>query len=180
MKFISDEELEAHALTFLKKYHSSLSIPVPIETILGKQLRVKLVPVAELKSEFGIDGCLARDMKNVFVDMDLMMNAEFRTRFTIAHEVGHLVLHQEYIKKFQPTDASNWKAIVMGDKAWGRMEYQAHQFAAFCLIPTVQLKEFVASNQHEQSSENLVRAVAIKFHVSDEVARRRLTKCGLF
>lgn len=180
MKFISDDDLEGHALAFLKQHHPSLSIPVPIENILGRQLKVKLIPLADLKSDFGIDGCLARDMKQIFVDMDLMMNVEFRTRFTIAHEVGHLVLHQEYIRNFQPNDASNWKAIVMGDKAWGRMEYQAHQFAAFCLIPTAQLKEFVSTNQHEQGSENLVRAVAIKFHVSDEVARRRLTKCGLF
>lgn len=59
------------------------------------------------------------------------------------------------------------------------MEYQAHQFAAYALIPSQNLKSFIDLHVHEQKSENLVRAVAIKFHVSDEVARRRLTKFGL-
>lgn len=180
MKFISDEELERCALDFLKKYHPDFSVPIPIERILNTKLKVKLVPLSDLKKEFGIDGCLSRDMSQVIVDMDLMMKAEFRTRFTIAHEIGHLVLHSEYIKSFQPKDASNWKAIVMNDKSWGKMEYQAHQFAAYCLIPTEQLKLFLAENQIEPQSENIIRKVAMKFHVSDEVSRRRLTKSGLF
>lgn len=180
MKYISDDELEKSALDFLRTHHPTLSIPIPIEKILNKHMKVKLVPISDLKRDFGIDGCLSRDMSQVFVDMDLLMKAEFRTRFTIAHEIGHLVLHSEYIKKCQPQDASNWKAIVMGDKSWGKMEYQAHQFAAFCLIPSEQLRAFVTENALEAGSENLVRAVAMKFHVSDEVARRRLIKSGIF
>lgn len=180
VKYISDAELEACAVAFLKEHHSDFSIPIPIEKILNQKLKVKLVPLADLKKDFGIDGCLARDLTQVYVDMDLMMNAEFRTRFTIAHEIGHLVLHKDYILACKPKDASNWKQIVMNDKSWGRMEFQAHQFSACCLIPTEKLKAFVSEGKYEQASENLVRAVAMKFHVSDDVARRRLTKSGLF
>lgn len=98
MKYLADSDIEQLSLNFLNQYHQSLLIPIPIEKILSKALKVKLVPVSDLKSEFGIDGCLSRDMSQVYVDMNQLMNSEFRTRFTIAHEIGHLILHKEYIK----------------------------------------------------------------------------------
>ncbi len=181
MRFIADEDLERAAIDFLKTHHPTLSIPVPIEHILTKNLKIKMVPVGDLKSDFGIDGCLSRDMKYVYVDTYLMMNVEFRTRFTIAHEIGHLTLHSSYINDLQPTDVMNWKQLVLAEsqRAWSRMEYQAHQFAGCCLVPTEKLCQFVADINDNGGSENKVREVAKKFHVSDDVARRRLAKSGL-
>ena len=64
-----------------------------------------------------------------------------RWRFTIAHELGHIILHSEQIKK------SNIKAIDdyfdeemshinISDKTISRMEIQANSFAAILLTPS--------------------------------------------
>ncbi len=63
--------------------------PVPIETIAKKYgLQVRLQPL-----ESNLSGFLYRDGKNSLIGVN-SHNARVRQRFTIAHELGHFLLHQ--------------------------------------------------------------------------------------
>lgn len=78
--------------------------------------------------------------KNILIS-DALEERSPRWRFTIAHELGHLILHSKQIK------ISNIKAIEdyfddemveninISDKTIARMEFQANMFASLLLIP---------------------------------------------
>ena len=161
-------------------------IPIPIEEIADFKLGLNIVPVSDMKRRTGIDGCISKDLSAIYVDSWQYLNHEFRSRFTIAHELGHFWMHGDYIKGLDLKNVDNWKAIVMKSKnTWNSMEYQAYMFAGFVLIPTLTLEQEIGelAPGYELSSSidelqelefNLTREVAKKFQVSDAVVQKRL------
>jgi len=69
---------------------------------------------------------------------------EARKRFTLAHEIGHLLLgHSDYMSGEQCHESSldNEQPHKIGIKDIMRMEWQANQFASFLLLPKAQFIE---------------------------------------
>jgi len=61
-----------------------------------------------------------------------------RSRFTLAHEIGHLVLgHLEYLNQesFSDRQYESTDVVLDAEKFIKRMEIQANKFAAFLLLP---------------------------------------------
>lgn len=96
-----------------------------------------------------IDGELARyDVKNktVLVSNDLQFDTP-RWRFTIAHELGHVVLHKELLEAHGIEDISDDNNIIgshnimssIMDKEQKLLEIQANKFASLFLMPMVPL-----------------------------------------
>ena len=59
---------------FLKKYHPSLSVPIPIELIAEKELGIELIPVIDMKKRFDVEACLASSLTTIFIDYGMYMN----------------------------------------------------------------------------------------------------------
>src|SRR3990170_5433471 len=89
----SYEDLRKKADEFLLKYHPSANIPVPIEEIVEFDFRINIVPVLGLQREFEVEGFTSGDLKNIYVDEYVYTDRITRFRFTLAHEMGHIVLH---------------------------------------------------------------------------------------
>ena len=107
---LSPEELRRQAKSFLEKHHPAGSIPVPIEGIVEFRLRMDIVPVPDLvRGARGINGFLSSDCRSIYVDCGHLETVESRYHFTLAHEVGHLILHSRFYRAF-PDDAS-WTAF---------------------------------------------------------------------
>lgn len=83
---------------FLTSYHPRLSLPIPIEEIAEQKLNLRIHEQMNLKKDYDVDGFLISDLTTIFIDFDLYMNFENRTRFTIAHEIGHFILHGDLFK----------------------------------------------------------------------------------
>lgn len=83
-----------------------------------------------------------------------------RNRFTLAHELGHYILHKIIADKTVPL-----KAARMTTAENGRAEWEANWFAAGLLMPQ---KQFSA---HVEAAQNDIVSVARKFRVSLEAAR---------
>ena len=72
-------------------------------------------------------------------------HAPNRQRFTIAHEIGHILLHQDVLQKGAHVD----KTITMlrrdGESAQGSVliEIQANQFAAALLMPEFLIRKYM-------------------------------------
>lgn len=71
-----------------------------------------------------------------------------RSRFTLAHEIGHLVLgHGEFLNQ---ESLSSWQyestdIVLAGEKTIERMEIQANKFAAYLLLPRSEFLEKLSS-----------------------------------
>lgn len=87
-------------------------------------------------------------------------DAEVRKRFTIAHELGHLILHG---------DQKLWRDASFSGSA---KEMQANGYAAALLVPLWMLTPYARSSQFDYDAEKL----AGLFHVSKTMMQIRLLK----
>jgi Zn-dependent peptidase ImmA (M78 family) len=100
-----------------------------------------------------------------------------RQRFTIAHEIGHFVLH-----------ANNGKELFI-DKKYARdinsstgeinEEMEANSFAAELLMPAQMLKDELVSSGFNVFDDMATFALAKKFRVSEQALGYRLGKLDL-
>ncbi len=173
---------------FLKKYHPIPSLPIPIEEIAEQKLMLRIIQKVNLKKEYDVDGFLASNLTTIFIDFNLYLNYENRTRFTIAHEIGHLVLHHELFKQLNinSVEALNQLAVKITDEEYGWLEYQAYSFASQVLVPKSlffeALKKRLGRLPSRETPEVLsttIQDLPGLFQVSDAVILRRLQKEGI-
>jgi Zn-dependent peptidase ImmA (M78 family) len=135
--FLTNDQLHEAAMAFLRKYHPQDSLPIPIEEIIEFQLGLDIIPTPGLSKGFEIDGFLTRDFSSIYVDDFIQSNRPTRYRFTLAHEIGHLVLHRELLDEIATfDDVDSWRDFVKNlgpDK--GKYEYQGYTFAGYVLVP---------------------------------------------
>ena len=58
-----------------------------------------------------------------------------RFRFTMAHELGHYILHSPLFKKQGVVTVGDTNDTLIGEKDSRKLEYQANKFAAYLLMP---------------------------------------------
>ena len=186
---LSDADLREHARKFLAKYHSDMTIPVPIEEIIEFKLKADIVPIPGLHTLLEIDGFTSSDLKRIFVDERVYNRYNNRYRFTLAHEVGHIVLHKDYYNQCSFRSIHEWMTFQEDLPSDHRimMEGQANQFAGLILVPPLQLKRS-AEKLFEQAAEHGISPVASReaimaaipssiakhFGVSQQTAKIRL------
>jgi hypothetical protein len=141
--FIKDSEIEDKAKEILKKFNPESIIPVPIENIIEFDLGINVVPVHGLYKAFEIDGFTSQDFSEITVDLGFFESVPKRYRFTLAHELGHYVLHKGILTQFQFKNIKDWFAFInsIPDKEYGFLETQANKFAGFLLVPSTALTQ---------------------------------------
>lgn len=185
----SNAKIEQYANDFLQKYNSQDHIPVPIEQIVEIDLGISVVPIKELLRQHHVDGFLSHDCQKIYIDEDNYMSQATRSRFTLAHELGHYFMHRHIIESISTLE--EWKKHILGAGS-GRAIYEteANIFAGLVLMPTKKLLEtyqeaqervistFKAQKLSLPESNKLIPYVAVNiakmFDVSDQVAEIRL------
>ncbi|MBI2478778.1 MAG: ImmA/IrrE family metallo-endopeptidase, partial [Planctomycetia bacterium] len=114
-----------------------------------------------------------------------------RYRFTLAHEVGHSILHTGIFQSQAFHGIAEWKAFVdsIPDKEHGWLEYQAYAFAGLVLVPREPLEaatkqcvdlirgEGIDLDENWDFAWSRIAAfLAKQFEVSSAVIERRLQK----
>jgi len=181
-------QLRAAAEAFLKRYHSSRKIPVPIEQIIEFQMGLDIVPLPGLLEAYDVDGFTSSDLSEISVDQFVYEHRLSRYRFTLAHEVGHVVLHAELFKAHRFRGVEAWKRFLMGvsELDYNRLEWQAYSFGGLVLVPgdvlqqelkvaAKQVKAQGLSKETDFAKALMTDIVATRFGVSCEVIERRLT-----
>lgn len=184
--------IQEKAEEFRKNYVNPIDlIPVPIIEIVELMLGIQPIPKAGLKKRIDIDGFLTNDLENICIDQDVYMDERQinRLRFTYAHEVGHLILHEQEIKRCDFRTPEDWihfhEDFLEDDLNW--FEQQAYEFAGRLLVPKealvneikshqAKIKEFksLAGNAQEELIEAISRIICNKFKVSWHVIQRRI------
>jgi hypothetical protein len=182
------DHLRRHAEAFLTKYHPTQQIPVPIEHIIEFQLHLDIVPLPGLEEAFEIVGYTASTLDEISVDQYVYEHQPGRYRFTLAHEVGHVVLHADLFKEHRFRSVVEWKRFVRAfpDLDLSRLEWQAHSFAGLVLVPSEalqrefksaakQVKARSVAKETDFAKSLIVDMVATRFQVSGDVIERRLS-----
>lgn len=139
-RFIPAEEIESAAIGFLLQHHPDDSIPIPIDEIIEFKLKIRIIPLPKLGS-FKIDGFSNHEFTEIHIDDYQFSNSENRARFTLAHEIGHFVLHKNYVDTQKFKNVKEWKEFVVNDLRRDPLEIQANMFASYLLLPTIHLEE---------------------------------------
>ncbi len=170
---------------FLSKYYPRLSLPIPIEEIAEQKLNLRIVQKMGLKKDYDVEGFLISDLSTIFLDFNMYLKYENRTRFTLAHEVGHLILHGEIFKKLNinSVEKLNDFSIKLTDEEYNWLEYQAYSFASHVLVPKdllfIELKKKLGKIPSFEAPELLApvaQDLLDVFQVSGDVMLRRFQK----
>jgi len=146
--FKTTEEIDFVAKSFLKSYYPSEALPIDIEDIIELKLQLDIIPIPGLKDCFekvglDIDAFISSDFKSITIDQHVQEHISNRYRFTLAHEIGHMILHRYLYKQFEFDTIDEWiKAIEnIPLKQREMVEWQANEFAGLILIPWSALDE---------------------------------------
>jgi len=139
--FLSYADVGVYANNFLNQYHPSLDLPVPIEYIIEFHLSLYIHPLPNMYRIFKQSGWLSQDGKVIFVDEYQQDNYWEKYRFTLAHEVGHYIMHKSVYDG--PLFDSEEECILFFRTRDRRQvhwyEQQADWFAGHVLVPTEHL-----------------------------------------
>lgn len=124
-------------------------IPLDLISFVELELRMDLIPYDLLKADFGADAAILADFSGFYIDgeifdrIDLVRGAQLnRLRFSIAHELGHLLLHRAYFEaaKILTSDhLLDWLNEHNGRKY--DFEREANEFAGRLLVPVDILRD---------------------------------------
>lgn len=139
------EALRLKTDDFLGRFWAEGKIPVNIERIVDVRLGMDIISVPGLKDEIGVDGFLSRDRDAIYVDERVSNAVPSRYRFTLAHEVGHLVLHEELYRCAEFRTPPEWLQFQssLPEKDYSRYEFQAYCFGGLILVPKAALENAV-------------------------------------
>jgi Zn-dependent peptidase ImmA (M78 family) len=104
--------------------------------------------------------------------------ADVRQRFTIAHEIGHMLLHAD-----QPLIVDHGFALIglrRDDGAPGdQREIEANAFAAALLMPEKWVTAALRGRDVDLSDDAEIQSLAKRFGVSQQAMMYRLMNLGL-
>jgi hypothetical protein len=194
--YLSDHSLRHTAEQFLATHDPSRQIPVPIEEIVEFRLGIDIIPIPGIHRAYDIDSMLSSDMRQICVDEAVFEEFPGRYRFSLAHEAGHRELHAEIYAQLSFADISQWKGVIsseIGEKDYGRLEFQAYTFAGLILVPSSTLGErfraalalaetkgITVKGDSDVARDVIESYLSREFVVSREVIRRRLANDKLW
>lgn len=190
----SYEDLRKKADEFLDTYNPSGAIPVPIEEIVEFDFNINVVPVLGLQREFEVEGFTSSDLKNIYVDEYVYTDYLNRYRFTLAHEIGHIILHRNLYNTNRFSSIAGWKEFInsMTEEEHGWLEYQGYAFAGLVLVPRESLikhtselvkkikgKKISLEHNWDFAWELIIAHLGKAFQVSSSVIEKRVDKDGI-
>lgn len=168
---------ESAALELLEAHGLKRRLPVPVEVIADK------LGVLVRRQRFEADdvsGLLLREPGEAPIIGVNASNASVRQRFTVAHELGHLVLHKGKRLVVDRAVRVNFRDSV-SSLATDREEMEANAFAAGLLMPSATLTDELhrVVRGRNRSDNEVVDVLAGKFQVSRSAMEFRLINLGM-
>jgi Zn-dependent peptidase ImmA (M78 family) len=135
------------------------------------------VQVKALELDEDVSGFLLMKGKSVHIGYN-KNNGKQRQRFTIAHELGHYLLHAKDAKLFVDKTEKVLYRDIHSSTGELLKEREANAFAASLLMPQKLLIQEVEKIKNE-TKEKFISRLAKKFDVSEQAITIRLTNLGL-
>jgi len=148
VKFLPYEKIAEEAVNFLAKYHPKITITIPIDEIIELCLGIDIVPTPNLQRDYDIDGFTSSNLKFIYVDDFVFSKRPYRYCFTLAHELGHILLHKNILESFHFNSVSSWEEFVtqVDPHDYDRLETQCYHFGGLILAPPKPLRQSLLDN----------------------------------
>jgi Zn-dependent peptidase ImmA (M78 family) len=154
----------------------ALRAPVPLETVVQHlALTAQARPLAETSGVLVVEN--GRGMIGYNIN-----HSRVRQRFTIAHEIGHFVMHasKNQAQRLFVDRSTMFKRDEDSSSGDDLQEVQANKFAAALLMPEKLIRGEIASSHFDLDDEEDVSNLAKRFNVSAAAMSFRLKNLGLF
>jgi len=185
---------------FRRAYVREDTLPVDVLSIVELKLRLDVIPFDDLSAKYGIEAALSRDFTGIYVDAKSYelweQGPEWkhnRLRFSVAHELGHYILHREAAAKVEFKTFVEFARYFNADDAIRyQIEQEANEFAGKLLVPSERLRGYFDNFSNEMHKtqprfylDELLRqkfadSVAPKFGVHAKAIMTRLEREGIW
>ncbi|GBU21061.1 hypothetical protein R80B4_00950 [Fibrobacteres bacterium R8-0-B4] len=130
----SKKEIIALASDFCKRYDMVLGNAYLIDEAIELGLEMDISPEPRLYLDYDIDAFTTGNFTRIVIDDSLLQRSPARYRFTLAHEVGHYVLHRDTLSAANIDTVSDWMEFhkSLSDNDHKQMERQCDIFEAIC------------------------------------------------
>ena len=169
----ADRSKAIQAARSLLEEHTIETIPVPVERI-AKSLGIR-VEYAPLDDELSGLAHIRDDVPIIGVNA---LHAPNRRRFTLAHELAHIVLHRDELEHAVHVDRGSLRRDALAAEGVDPIEIEANAFAAELLMPERLLISELKRQPVDLEDDAAVAALAKRFRVSDAAMRYRLNSLG--
>lgn len=162
-RYYTHPEIEEIAKGIRAKYGIGEKYPFDVE-LLADKMGILLTPIPYLRNLINsLDGFTTNSLDEIIFDAN---SPERRIRFTIAHEIGHIVLHAKIIETYFPSSLNNWKNDIykIPSDLWGRIEKEANSFASHLLITKKGVEECIIKQKVTISASTSLK----ELNISDE------------
>ncbi len=136
--FLSNAQIKKKAERFRHKFWDD-SVPVDIERIIDIKMKLDIVPVKRLQKQCDTDALISSNWKLIYIDHDRFLDDRYqnRLRFSLAHEMGHFILHRGIYNSFKIKYLKDFRRLLkqISQEQYGYLEAQANKFANYLLVP---------------------------------------------
>ncbi len=192
--FMEQQEIWRQADDFRNRVWPSNEIPIGVLEMVEFEIDLEIRPISRLKEDNDIDALLLGNWNTIVVDQVQYMDERYanRLRFSLAHELGHYVLHRTVFQQMPRGSVQEWIEFMrdIPEKEYSFLEYHANEFAGRFLVPPEALRReldatIVLAEQNEMPRgqlqgdahlQYLAKPVSRRFGVSSSVIERRLIK----
>lgn len=165
-------QIEQRAQNILRE-SDAYRVPIPLDLVFNH-----LGLIAQARALADASGVLVVEGGRGVIGYNAM-HSSVRQRFTMAHEIGHYVLH---VKDKQPhlfIDRSVYRRDDESSTGSDHQEVEANKFAAALLMPAELVRSEVEKHGLDLDDEDDVGALAKRFNVSTAAMSFRLGNLGL-
>ena len=136
--FLNNREIEAEVEKFRKIFWGEY-VPVDVERIIDLKLEMDIVPVPHFRNLCDTDALITSGWVMIYIDKNVYLDDRYRNRlrFSLAHELGHFVLHKGIYNNFKIKEITDFYIFFkqLSPKQYGYFETQANKFANYLLVP---------------------------------------------
>ena len=155
--------------------------PIDVMYIVDVALQFDVIDIPNLFADIRMDAAIVPGERTIYVDRDAIEGwdrrdrwIEKRLRFSVAHELGHYIMHQDYLKDIGFADFGQFKQWILDHRRANRIEDQADEFAGRFLVPPDILR-----NEYDQFQRRMADAdpcwhdiEGMRTHVAKHIAPR--------
>jgi Zn-dependent peptidase ImmA (M78 family) len=146
---------------------------VPVDAIARTAgLDVRYAPTTD-----EVSGALIRNGKTAVIAVNSAQH-ENRQRFTIAHEIGHFILHKRAQRHFDEDFRIDYRN-ALSSEATRQDEIEANRFAATLLMPESFLRRDLSRIEADDcDTDYVIQTLSVRYKVSRRAMELRLLNLG--
>ena len=130
-------KLRVIAERFLAEHHPARDYPSARRGDHRIPARAEHHPDARPARYFDIDGYVSKSLRDISVDQYIQESRPDHYRYTLAHELAHVLIHGDIVEQFEFATIDEWKTLILDvDVDEGAVyDGQAHDLGTLILVP---------------------------------------------